>query len=119
MANESRYVVITTTVDNDEAADRITAALLEPRLVACVQSSAIHSSFWWKGELQQVDETRLQIKTPASKSAVVIATIRAVHPYEVPEIVVTPILDGNPAYLKWIDEETAPFGTPPPPPSRP
>ncbi len=118
MANEPRYVIVTTTVDNEEAVDRIIAGLLEPRLAACVQSSAIHSAFWWKGDIQQVEETRLQIKTSASKCDAVIATIRAVHPYETPEIIVTPILDGDPAYLKWIDAETAPAGPPPSAPPR-
>jgi len=119
MTTEPRYVVVTTTVDSDEAAEHITAALLEPRLAPCVQAAAIHSSFWWKGDLQQTDETRLQVKIPASQVPAVLAAIRAVHPYETPEIIVTPILDGDPAYLKWLDSETAPPGPPQPGSPRP
>jgi periplasmic divalent cation tolerance protein len=112
MANEHQYVVVTTTVDNEEAAQLITDALLEPRLAACVQATAIQSAFWWKGEIVRADEVRLQAKTPADNTEALIAAIRAVHPYETPEIVVTPILSGNPSYLKWIEEETVEPGQP-------
>ena len=67
--------------------------------------------------LQQADELRIQVKLPAARVDAAIAAIWAVHPYEVPEIVVTPILDGNPDYLAWIDAETAPDAHRPPAPS--
>lgn len=110
-------VILTTTVDDDQAVDRLIAALLEPRLAACAQVSPVHSVFWWQGRLQQADESRIQVKLPAARVDAAIAAIRAVHPYEVPEIVVTPILDGNPDYLAWIDAETAPDAHRPPAPS--
>ncbi len=106
MPNEPRYIVVTTSVDNEEAAQHITQALLEPRLVACVQASGIQSTFWWKGGLEHTEEIRLQAKAPIANSGAIIDAIRAIHPYETPEIIITPILDGNPAYLKWIDDET-------------
>jgi periplasmic divalent cation tolerance protein len=36
-----------------------------------------------------------------------IARIRELHPYELPEIVALPITDGDPAYLRWIEESVA------------
>jgi periplasmic divalent cation tolerance protein len=106
MPNEHRYVVVTTTVDNEESAQLITDALLEPRLAACVQATMIHSAFWWKGEIERAEEIRLQAKAPVANTEALITAIQSVHPYETPEIVVTPILAGNPAYLQWIEEET-------------
>ena len=112
MANEPRYVMVTTTVDDQDAATRISKALLAPHLVPCIQSSVIRSAFWWKGKLENTDETRLQMKIPATLVKPVMAAIRAVHPYETPEIIVTPILDGDPAYLAWIDTESRPPASP-------
>ena len=32
--------------------------------------------------------------------------VRELHPYEVPEFIVLPIVDGNEAYLRWVGEST-------------
>jgi periplasmic divalent cation tolerance protein len=106
MNEETPYVIVTTTVDSQEAAHRITEALLIPRLVACVQASSIQSTFWWKDALERTNEIRLQAKAPQDNISAIMAAIEAHHPYEVPEIIVTPILDGNPSYLNWIGDET-------------
>ena len=112
MSNEHRYVVVTTTVDNAEAAHLITDALLEPKLAACVQATMIQSAFWWKGQIEHTEEIRLQAKAPVANTEALMAAIQAVHPYETPEIIITPILTGNPAYLKWLEDETVEPGQP-------
>ena len=110
MSEETPYIIVTTTVDTNEAAQAITNAILLPRLASCVQANPIHSSFWWQGSLQHTDEIRLQAKAPEANGEALVAAIAAVHPYEVPEIIITPILDGHPPYLEWIDAETRPAG---------
>jgi periplasmic divalent cation tolerance protein len=106
MSEENPYIIITTTVDSPAAALAITNALLLPRLAACVQTTPIQSTFWWNGEMERATEIRLQAKAPEANAEAIMAAIEAVHPYEVPEIIITPILDGHPAYLEWIDAET-------------
>lgn len=113
MSEETPYVIVTTTVDCQGAAHRITEALLISRLAACVQASSIQSTFWWKDDLECCNQIRLQAKAPQENVSAIMAAIEANHPYEVPEIIVTPILDGNPSYLKWIGEETQTAEEPP------
>ena len=114
MSDEAQYVVVTTVVDSEEAAQRITGILLENRLAACVQAEAVQSSFWWQDEIQEAREIRLQAKAPAARTNEIIAAIHDNHPYEVPEIIVTPILSGHLPYLQWLDAETQPPAAPPP-----
>ena len=108
MSEQTPYIIITTTVDSQDAVQAITDALLLTHLAACVQTTPIQSTFWWQGRLERASEFRLQAKAPEANGESIMAAIEAVHPYEVPEIIITPILDGHPAYLEWIDGETHP-----------
>ena len=62
---------------------------------------------WRHGEIETADETPMAIKTCAVLYSRLEATIRARHPYELPEIVAVPISDGFAAYLDWMTGETA------------
>jgi len=75
MNTDIRAVILTTTVDDDQAVDRLIAALLEPRIAACAQVSTVHSVFWWQGRLQQADESRIQVKLPSARVDDAIAAV--------------------------------------------
>lgn len=100
------YVIVFTTASDRSSAREIGRALLDERLAACVQLLPIESMYNWKGEVSSEDELLLIVKTTAHHYAEVEATIRALHSYELPEIVAVPIDHGLPAYLGWIDEVT-------------
>jgi periplasmic divalent cation tolerance protein len=102
----TEHVIVTTTVDAAMAA-QLTATILSARLAACVQRLPIESSYWWDGAIQHANETMLVIKTKACLANRLISFIKEQHPYETPEVVVTPITGGLPGYLDWIDEVTA------------
>jgi periplasmic divalent cation tolerance protein len=36
----------------------------------------------------------------------IVARTQQLHPYDVPCVIALPLVDGNPAYLRWIAEET-------------
>ena len=80
--------------------------LVEQRLAACVQMFPIESVYLWKGKICEEGEVMLLIKSRTELFDKIAATIRQVHPYEVPEIVQMPITDGLPEYLQWIEECT-------------
>ncbi|MCE5216606.1 divalent-cation tolerance protein CutA [bacterium] len=104
----AEFVVVTTTVDNREAAERLSRQLVERRLAACCQRiGPIVSTYWWKGELETAEEWLLVLKTRAECFEPLAKAIRELHSYETPEIVATPIIDGSPDYLGWIRSETA------------
>jgi len=84
----------------------IAKGLLEKNLAACVNIIPVRSLYRWKGECCDDEEHLLTIKTRRGLADAVIAALRAVHPYEVPEIVVLPVIAGHPPYLAWVYGET-------------
>ncbi|MBM4143950.1 MAG: divalent-cation tolerance protein CutA [Lentisphaerae bacterium] len=107
MQDRNVYVVVSGTAGTGEDAQRIARLLVERRLAACVQTAPVHSTYRWKGAVEEADEHLFRAKTRRSLAGAVVAAIKAAHAYEVPEIVVTPILGGHAPYLDWIGAETA------------
>jgi periplasmic divalent cation tolerance protein len=93
--------------------DRVSAlalarSLVESRIAACVSVGApVESLYHWQGKIETAEETPLVVKTRQSRYREVENAIRAQHPYELPEIVAVPVVDGLAPYLEWIADETA------------
>lgn len=100
-------IVVLTTTDSTDAADRLARAIVEERLAACVQLTPIRSVYRWQGAVHVEGETLLLIKTQRELFERLDAFIRERHSYETPEIVALPIVAGSQAYLDWIAAETA------------
>nr|XP_009664000.1 PREDICTED: protein CutA isoform X2 [Struthio camelus australis] len=60
--------------------------------------------YFWKGEIEESTEILLLVKTRTSKIGELSNYVRSIHPFEIPEIISLPIDQGNPLYLKWIEE---------------
>ncbi|TES87257.1 MAG: divalent-cation tolerance protein CutA [Dehalococcoidia bacterium] len=104
----ARYIVILITSDSIEEADHIARVLLEKKKVACVNIlRGIDSYFWWEGKVDSARENLLIAKTRASLLPEVVALVRKIHSYDVPEVIALPIIGGNQDYLEWIDRSTA------------
>lgn len=89
------------------AAEKIAKGLLERRLVACVNAvPGVVSRYWWKKKLERDDETLLVMKTEAARVPEVIAALKDLHPYEVPELLALPVDAGAEPYLAWLADET-------------
>jgi periplasmic divalent cation tolerance protein len=96
-------VVLSTTGTADEAS-RIAQALVERRLAACVNVvPGVRSTYRWQGAVTTDSEWLLVVKTRRDRFDEVRAAIRELHTYEVPEVVMLDIVDGDAAYLAWID----------------
>lgn len=106
---ELSTVIVTTVIDDREAAERIARTLVESRLAACVQISGVPvtSVYRWDGEVETAAEFVVSAKTAAAAADAVVVAIVAAHTYEVPEVLVTPVLGGHPAYLAWVTENSA------------
>lgn len=103
-------LIVLTTVDNRRDAETLASSLIEQRLAACVQISAIDSVYRWQGEISHSPEFRLLIKTVADRYDALAATLRAEHPYELPAIVALPAVEADAAFVKWVREETQAAG---------
>lgn len=89
-----------------EGAEALARALVDLRLAACVQIlPGIRSIYRWEGRVETAEESRLDAKTTSARLDALVAAVRARHPYEVPEIVATPLAGGNPAYLEWVRDQ--------------
>ena len=100
-------LLVLTNLPDRAAAERLADALIEKRVAACVNILApCRSVYRWKGAVQHDEEHPVLIKTTAERYPALETAIRAVHPYELPEIIAVPIERGLPAYLAWVDPET-------------
>ncbi len=95
--------VITTTVDNQDSAEKIAQALLTEKLVACVNFFPVKSVYTWKSKIENSEETLLRIKTKQSLVTETINKIKEVHPYDLPVIEVINT-ETNEKVKEWIDE---------------
>lgn len=100
-------VLVTSNAPDDDTARRIAFTLVEQKLAACVNVGApMMSVYRWQGEVEEATELPIWIKTTAGRCDAVVAALTGLHPHDVPEVLVTPVHDGLPAYLDWIREMT-------------
>jgi len=98
--------VVITAADADWLAE-FTRRLVGDRLAACGhQTAAIRSIYRWDGEVQDEPEARVALHTRTSLVDRIVARADAEHPYDVPCVIALPVVAGNPAYLRWVLEET-------------
>ena len=106
MSEEFCEVVIT--ADDADWLAGFTRTLVEERLAACGHViPAIRSVYRWEGKVHDGPEARVALHTRRSLVEAITARADALHPYDVPCVIALPLVGGNPAYLRWIAEETA------------
>lgn len=105
MAQEA--LIVFSMFPDADAARRIARVLVEERLAACANIfPQIESIYRWKGKIEETREVLLLIKTTIGKYQQLEQRIRALHSYEVPEIIALRLHDGLPDYLNWIEQST-------------
>ena len=101
-------ILVLTQMPDRASAQSLARSLVESRLAACVSiGTPAESLYHWRGQIETAQEVPVTIKTRADRYAEVEAAVRARHPYELPEIIAVPIVDGLVPYLDWIAAETA------------
>jgi periplasmic divalent cation tolerance protein len=101
------HVVVSTTIDSEDAAAALARGIVAARLGACVQMVPVRSFYRWGGAVQETGEWRLEVKAAQSQLAPLIEHLGSHHPYDLPEVVATPIVGGSAGYLAWLDAEAA------------
>ena len=105
----SQHIVVLCACSGEAEAERIARALVTERLAACVNRvAAMRSTYIWEGQVRDEAEVLLVIKTLGSRYVELETRIRALHGYDVPEIIALPIQGGSGKYLAWLAHESSP-----------
>ena len=99
--------VVYTTIDKIEDGRRIAHTLVKEQLVACVNIiPKVESIYKWKDKIESANEVVLIAKTTDRNVKKTIQRIKSLHSYDVPDIIVLPIVGGLKDYLDYIATET-------------
>ena len=103
MSAASEFVVVLVTAGSTEEAERIGRALVTEQLAGCVNVvGPIRSIYRWQGAVEDAEERLLIIKARAADLAALEARVRALHSYDVPEVLALPVTAGSEDYLAWL-----------------
>jgi periplasmic divalent cation tolerance protein len=105
-------VVVLVTWPADRDAEPFVRTLVEERLVACANVlPAVRSIYLWKSVVQDDAEQQVVLKTTAGRVGALHARVLALHPYDVPEFIVLPVVAASEAYGHWLRESVAMSGS--------
>lgn len=91
------------TTPDRATAEEIVDRLVKEELIACGNISVgVASIYRWQGAVARADEVLVIMKTTELQAARVIARVRELHPYEVPEVLFFPVTIGSDAYVQWV-----------------
>ncbi len=105
---EIQNMVVLISAPSKEVGKQIAASLVEKKLAACVNIlPSVNSIYTWEGQIHDEEEVLLLVKTRADLfEDRLIPAVKAIHPYEVPEIIALPVAAGLKKYLDWMEEAT-------------
>ena len=100
---QNAYVIVLVTTASKQEAEKIAQHLLKRKLIACANIvGPVSSLFHWSGKLETADEYLIFMKSRRDLFEKLAETVKALHSYEVPEILVLPIVGGSKEYLSWL-----------------
>lgn len=107
VAHDPMCVMILSTAPDILLAKRIAHVLVEEHLAACVQlTPPMLSVYEWQGVIQGDEEIGMVIKTSRAVARQTIDRLVELHPYEIPQATVVPIVGGYFPYLNWVSEQS-------------
>ncbi len=110
MLSDRTVLVVFVTAANAEEAAKISEAAVGARHAACATTiQNVLSMYWWEGKLVKEQESIVMLKTTSDRFEALQETIRAIHSYQVPEIIAVPVDRGLPQYLAWVKAETGTY----------
>jgi len=105
-AGETEVRIVLVTVPDAEVGRALALAMVEARLAACGNVvPGLISIYRWEGEVHQDPECLVIFKTAAGKVPALESAVVEQHPYDVPEFLVLPVVDGHRPYLDWVRKE--------------
>lgn len=106
MTDTEQYAVVLVTAGSRPEAIALARTLVEQKLAACANLFPVQSIYTWQGELCEEQEWQLVLKTKRSLFELLEKAIQEHHSYDVPEIILLPIVAGSASYLQWLSQQT-------------
>lgn len=104
----SEVIIVITNFPDKKSASAFAQTLIDERQAACVNILSACTSFYrWQNTMESSEEFPVFIKTQKKHYNRVEELINIMHPYELPEVIIVPVIGGLPAYLQWINTETS------------
>jgi periplasmic divalent cation tolerance protein len=101
------FVLVFTTLGSLDGARAFVRQLVDERLVACgTMLPRAESTYRWDGKVTTAEEVVVMLKTTRRRWDDLATRVRAMHPYEVPELLAIPVSAGLEPYLHWLANET-------------
>jgi len=101
----TEILVVLCTFPDAEKARQIGTHLVERQYAACINIlPGVESIYRWEGKLCREREVMAVIKTTRQAFAVMSRELAELHPYDEPEIIAMPVVDGAAGYLNWLTD---------------
>ena len=98
------YVVVLVTCGSKQEAEKVVQNLLDAKLIACGNIiGPVTSFFRWYGKSEKAEEWLALMKSRRDLFDKLAAAVKALHSYEVPEILALPVVEGAKEYLDWLE----------------
>lgn len=101
MSADNTFLMFYLTFPDEQTAFRVGEALLQERLIACINTFPIKSAYWWEGDIVQDNEWVAVVKTRLAHEQLVSSFVETHHPYQTPCILRYEVR-ANDAYYQWI-----------------
>ena len=101
---KDNYIIVLVTTASKDEAEKIIQHLLDARLIACANIiGPVYSFFRWSGKVEKAEECLMLMKSRKDLFEKLAEAVKAMHSYEVPEILALPVVEGSKAYLDWLE----------------
>ena len=102
-----RAVLLYTTWPSIVEAEKAGRSMVDKRLAACVNIlPGMVSHYWWQGKIERAEEVVMIVKTRSGLAEAASQTVKELHSYETPAIMVVPVESVDVDYYRWIVAET-------------
>jgi len=96
------HVVLTTFANADDAAKAV-RTLVDEQIIACgTILPGARSIYRWKDAIEDTEESVVLLKTSAERFPALEERLRAIHPYETPEIIALDPTAVSKDYADWV-----------------
>ena len=98
-----KVLLLVLTEKNKKGAKKIAKLLLKNKLASCVSLKNIYSIYEWEGNIEQVNEVEITIKSKPELKKALIVFLKKITSYDLPQIIYKKF-NSEKKYLNWVNK---------------